>query len=161
MQKLKPFVTSKGFLRCPSRSRVGRNSVGPALLTWADHKDLRLSDPLGLLARERVESFAPGSAVAFAFDEDPLAREQETTQQSGIRGGITGEDTRPDTLVRFYRKTKAGQVNYREEAYLLCDDNNLSAKKLLQAYFDRWQIEINHRDEKSILGVGQAQVGRI
>ena len=28
----------------------------------------------------------------------------------------------------------------------------------MQAYFDRWQIEINHRDEKSILGVGQAQV---
>ena len=57
-----------------------------------------------------------------------------------------------------YRKTKAGNVNYRQEAYLLCDDNKLSAKKLLQAYFDRWQIEINHRDEKSILGVGQAQV---
>lgn len=57
-----------------------------------------------------------------------------------------------------YRKTKAGNVNYREKAYLLCDDNKLSAKKLLQAYFDRWQIEINHRDEKSILGVGQAQV---
>jgi hypothetical protein len=25
-------------------------------------------------------------------------------------------------------------------------------------YFDRWQIEINHRDEKDTLGVGQAQV---
>jgi hypothetical protein len=33
-----------------------------------------------------------------------------------------------------------------------------SPKELLQAYFDRWQIEINHRDEKSILGVGHAQV---
>ena len=28
----------------------------------------------------------------------------------------------------------------------------------MQAYFDRWEIEVNHRDEKSILGVGQAQV---
>jgi hypothetical protein len=28
----------------------------------------------------------------------------------------------------------------------------------LQAYFDRWGIEVNHRDEKDILGVGQAQV---
>ena len=36
--------------------------------------------------------------------------------------------------------------------------NQLAAKELLQAYFDRWQIEINHRDEKSILGVGHAQV---
>ncbi len=34
----------------------------------------------------------------------------------------------------------------------------MAAKELLQAYFDRWQIEINHRDEKSILGVGHAQV---
>jgi hypothetical protein len=29
---------------------------------------------------------------------------------------------------------------------------------LIQLYCDRWQIEVNHRDEKSILGVGQAQV---
>ncbi|MHB1980626.1 MAG: hypothetical protein ACYCOS_02805 [Sulfobacillus sp.] len=29
---------------------------------------------------------------------------------------------------------------------------------LLQAYFDRWEIEVNHRDEKDLLGVGQAQV---
>ena len=29
---------------------------------------------------------------------------------------------------------------------------------LLQACFDRWGIEVNHRDEKDILGVGQAQV---
>ena len=32
------------------------------------------------------------------------------------------------------------------------------AKLLVQACFDRWQIEVNHRDEKDILGVGQAQV---
>jgi DDE superfamily endonuclease len=57
-----------------------------------------------------------------------------------------------------YRKTKEGRRYYRQKAYLLCDDNKLAAKELLQAYFDRWQIEINHRDEKSILGVGHAQV---
>jgi hypothetical protein len=28
----------------------------------------------------------------------------------------------------------------------------------LQDYFDRWGIEVNHRDEKEILGIGQAQV---
>ena len=57
-----------------------------------------------------------------------------------------------------YRKTKEGRRYYRQKAYLLCDDNQLAAKELLQAYFDRWQIEINHRDEKSILGMGHAQV---
>ena len=29
---------------------------------------------------------------------------------------------------------------------------------MLQAYFDRWGIEVNHKDEKDILGVGEAQV---
>ena len=32
------------------------------------------------------------------------------------------------------------------------------AQRLLQDYFDRWGIEVNHRDEKEILGVGEAQV---
>ena len=56
-----------------------------------------------------------------------------------------------------YRTTKA-HYYYRQKAYLLCDDQQTSAKALLQAYFDRWQLEVNHRDEKSILGVGQGQV---
>ena len=29
---------------------------------------------------------------------------------------------------------------------------------LIQDYFDRWAIEVNHRDEKDVLGVGEAQV---
>ena len=29
---------------------------------------------------------------------------------------------------------------------------------MLQIYFDRWQIEVNHREEKDTLGVGQAQL---
>ena len=34
----------------------------------------------------------------------------------------------------------------------------MPAAILLQEYFDRWGIEVNHRDEKEILGVGEAQV---
>ena len=30
-----------------------------------------------------------------------------------------------------------------------------------QIYFDRWQIEVNHREEKDTLGVGQAQLWNI
>jgi hypothetical protein len=47
-----------------------------------------------------------------------------------------------------YRKTKAGRRYYREKAYLLCDENKVAVKALLQAYFDRWEIEINHRSRK-------------
>ena len=57
-----------------------------------------------------------------------------------------------------YRTTKKGRTYYRQKAYLLCTDHEIEAKVLLQKYFDRWQIEYNHRDEKDILGVGQAQV---
>ena len=30
--------------------------------------------------------------------------------------------------------------------------------QLLQAYLDRWEIEVNHREEKTTVGVGQAQL---
>jgi hypothetical protein len=57
-----------------------------------------------------------------------------------------------------YRLTKKGRTYYRKPAYLLTTDLTTPAVQLLQAYFDRWGIEINHKDEKDILGVGEAQV---
>ena len=57
-----------------------------------------------------------------------------------------------------YRKSKTKKLYYREPAYLFTTDLHSSAKQLLQIYFDRWQIEVNHREEKDTLGVGQAQL---
>ena len=57
-----------------------------------------------------------------------------------------------------YRTSKNGRQYYRQPAYLLTTDLKTAALVLLQAYFDRWGIEVNHRDEKDILGVGEAQV---
>jgi hypothetical protein len=57
-----------------------------------------------------------------------------------------------------YRTSKNGRKYYRQPAYLLTSDLTTPAAVLLQDYFDRWGIEVNHRDEKEILGVGQAQV---
>jgi hypothetical protein len=57
-----------------------------------------------------------------------------------------------------YRTSKNGRKYYRQPAYLLTTDLTTAAGQLLQDYFDRWGIEVNHRDEKEILGVGQAQV---
>lgn len=53
---------------------------------------------------------------------------------------------------------KGGKRNYRQPGYLLCTDREATAEFLLQSYLDRWQIEVNFREEKSILGVGEAQV---
>lgn len=57
-----------------------------------------------------------------------------------------------------YRTSKNGRKYYRQPAYLLTSDLTTPAAVLLQDYFDRWGIEVNHRDEKEILGVGEAQV---
>jgi hypothetical protein len=57
-----------------------------------------------------------------------------------------------------YRLTKSSKVLYREPAYLICTDDNLRTDELLQAYLWRWEIEVNFRDEKTLLGCGQAQV---
>ena len=57
-----------------------------------------------------------------------------------------------------YRKRKSGRLYYRQPAYLLTTDLKGHAHTLLQFYFDRWQIEVNHREEKDTLGVGQAQL---
>jgi len=57
-----------------------------------------------------------------------------------------------------YHLSLNSKANYREPAYLLTDANDLSIGKLIQAYVDRWEIEVNHRDEKQHLGVGDPQV---
>jgi hypothetical protein len=57
-----------------------------------------------------------------------------------------------------YRKRQSGRLCYRQPAYLLTSIPQGHAPALLQIYFDRWQIEVNHREEKDTLGVGQAQL---
>jgi hypothetical protein len=57
-----------------------------------------------------------------------------------------------------YRKRQSGRLYYRDPAYLLTSVPRGCAHALLQIYFDRWQIEVNHREEKDTLGVGQAQL---
>jgi hypothetical protein len=57
-----------------------------------------------------------------------------------------------------YRLTAQSRLLYRQPAYLICTDTTLPIQTLIQDYFWRWDIEVNHRDEKQLIGVGQAQV---
>ncbi|MGA9646736.1 MAG: transposase [Candidatus Korobacteraceae bacterium] len=57
-----------------------------------------------------------------------------------------------------YRLRKGSKVLYRQPAFLLCTDEKLEARVIIETYFQRWEIEVNFREEKTILGVGQAQV---
>ena len=57
-----------------------------------------------------------------------------------------------------YRLRKGAKLLYRRAAFLICTDPGLDLQTLVQAYIYRWEIECNHREEKSLLGVGQGQV---
>ena len=57
-----------------------------------------------------------------------------------------------------YRLTLSGRLLYRQPAYLLTTALDMPVERLIQHYFDRFQIEQNHRDEKELLGLGEAQV---
>jgi hypothetical protein len=57
-----------------------------------------------------------------------------------------------------YRLTAHSRLLYRQPAFLICTDPTLPLQTVIQDYFWRWDIEVNHRDEKQLIGVGQAQV---
>jgi hypothetical protein len=101
------------------------------------------------IAWETVEAFAAGKRHQFEVKVIPYARWIGT-----------GEHTISIVIVRplAYRLRKGHRLLYRNPAYLLCTDPELDIKRLLQAYLWHWEIELNFRDEKTVLGVGQAQV---
>jgi hypothetical protein len=57
-----------------------------------------------------------------------------------------------------YRLRKGSRLLYRRPAYLICTDPRMAIEELLQQYLWRWGIEVNFREEKSLIGVGEAQV---
>ncbi len=57
-----------------------------------------------------------------------------------------------------YRLTRRGRLLYRKPAYLICTDPALPLAQVLQAYVWRGQIEVSFREEKTLLGMGEAQV---
>lgn len=46
----------------------------------------------------------------------------------------------------------------RPPAYLITTDLELALERILQAYIWRWEIEVNCRDQKNLLRLGEAQV---
>lgn len=57
-----------------------------------------------------------------------------------------------------YVKARGAKRHYRQPAYLICTNVEMPLEQIVQEYVWRWDIEMNHRDEKTLLGVGQAQV---
>jgi len=57
-----------------------------------------------------------------------------------------------------YRLRKNSKILYRQPAFLGVTDETLDLRTVVQEYIQRSDIEVNFREEKTLLGVGQAQV---
>lgn len=57
-----------------------------------------------------------------------------------------------------YRLRKGDKLLYRQPAFLICTDPQADIQQIVQTYIHRWDIETNFRDQKTLLGLGQAQV---
>jgi hypothetical protein len=57
-----------------------------------------------------------------------------------------------------YRLRKGSKLLYRQPAYLIGTSTDLLVEVMINAYLARWEVEVNFHDEKSVLGVGEAQV---
>lgn len=74
----------------------------------------------------------------------------------------TGAGARPVRLVVIkplrYRLSQDSRLLYRQPAFLLVTDLDMPLEQVVQRYVWRWEIEVNFRDEKTLLGVGDPQV---
>lgn len=52
---------------------------------------------------------------------------------------------------------KGRRLFFSHPGYILCSDPDLSVETVLQAYIHRWEIEVGFREQKTTLGLGQAQ----
>ena len=98
---------------------------------------------------QTVQAFAAGKSHSF-----------EVKTVAPLRWLGTGETDVRLVVVRplAYRPRKRARLLYRNPVYLLCTDPELPLERLLQSYLWRWEVELNFRDEKTVIGVGEAQV---
>jgi len=136
---------TKLYLLPETSSGVGRKRVyGDRLPT---PQEIRQSDRY---AWENIQAWAAGKKHMFSLKVVRHVRWRAAGEKYDLQLVII----RP----LAYRLTKKSPLLYRQPAYLICTDPDLNIQKLLQAYLWRWEIEVNFRDEKTLLGCGEAQV---
>ena len=57
-----------------------------------------------------------------------------------------------------YRPRRGSRLLYRKPAYLICTDPDLEVARAIQYYVWRWDLEVNFREQKQLMGMGEAQV---
>jgi len=99
---------------------------------------------------QSVSAFAAGKIHSFQIKTLPAVRWRPAGGQQTLRLLVI----RP----LHYRLSRNSPFLYHNPSYLLCTDPNLPLDQFLQHYLHRWEIELNFRDEKTLLGMEQPQV---
>ncbi len=99
---------------------------------------------------QRIEAFAAGKTHAFKIKSIRPLRWRSAGQEHDLRLIVIAP--------LGYRLTQHSKMLYRKPAFLICTDPDADVQQIIQAYVWRWDIEVNFRDEKTLVGVGQAQV---
>lgn len=99
---------------------------------------------------QQIEAFVSGKQHTFKIKTRSQMLWRKTGTQQMLRVVVIAPTP--------YRLRKGSKLLYRQPAYLICTDENLPLEDLLQYYLWRWGIEVNFREEKTLLGTGDAQV---
>jgi hypothetical protein len=137
-------------------------------------KDAKFRAYLPPEQREGARKYGPNLPTPLQYLADPnlpwqgssmfIAGQFRTLQYKEVSGLCWPKATaaRPLRLILIkaagYRLRKGSKLLYREPAFLITTDLTTPAAELIAAYLARWEVEVNFRDEKTLLGVGQAQV---
>lgn len=152
LKNLSPRTTLVGRIRKDTKlytlpdeqSGSGRKRIYGTQLPTPE--EIRQSDHY---AWQQVEAWAAGKTHLFDLKIVP-----------NVRWRSAGAQNLSLIVIRplAYRLTKSLRLLYREPAYLICTQTDKDIKDILQAYLWRWEIEVDFREEKTMLGCGQAQV---
>lgn len=115
----------------------------------------RLPTPQAILRDERIPFQTVRAYAAGKMHEFRVKRIKP------VRWRPTGGQRKLQLIVIAplgYRLRKRGRLLYRKPAYLICTEVEMALEQVLQEYLWRWEVEVNFRDEKTVLGVGQPQV---
>ena len=141
-------VRSDAHLLIPTAERTGKPGRPKLYLDKAPTPKELLKDKES--AWQEVEAFAVGKMRTFKVKSLP-----------NVIWKATGKSVKMQLLVVApvgYRLRKGSKILQRQPAFLICNDPEMTVQQVLQSYLWRWGIENNFRDEKTLLGVGQAQV---
>lgn len=154
LRHLPPNTTLIGRIRKDARLSAKPAAPEPASLGRKRIYGEALSTPEQLRQNDAI----PWVTVRARVDGKDRAFEVKTI--APVRWRAAGEMDLRVVVIRplGFQKSQGAKRSYTQPAYLICTDVKLPLEELIQEYVWRWDIEVNHRDEKTILGVGQAQV---